>query len=646
LKKLVPYFLLLISVLLTGCEHAPENNSSTPLAFSMPDSDEGYVKTTDFSLKSAALEEGAALDGDGDVIIPVKVDLPKNDLLYGLFSSANMLSNAPENNSSAPSTPLAFSMPDSDEGYVKTTDFSLKSATLDGDGDVITPVKVDLPKNDLLYGLGGDVRSFTFEEVFGSGEVFESNVKGTNFSPKNTTLEGKETITPIKMDLLKNDLFYGVFSSEGGQESTGQTLTFFEKQEKIDAIKRSTATSRKNNIVADRVRNKDVDTQLAIDLANLMKKEKNIPIVLAQTMKKELAHKTSLLDAETELKVAEVKMSAHTKSDAVVARIEDRVLRAKSSVGKGLVKEMLVNAPGEYYNLRIKSKKLQAKYQVDIAKVKLQYQQKLDIINNDVKFLRDANKSIISTRVAELEEQRVAEALIIEQEIKAKNQAIVDQLYPEFKIELAKYIDTTSQRLERTEKKILDKLESNRLREELAREARRKSEKRKYISDVNNQIKKEQADYRSQSRDRLFSARDEKIESIINNSKRSIKRVESNAVQALADLKAQHIREIQKQKSVLQVPYKKKKQVLNQKSQQVRSKVLSRSSAENYAILAKEKKKTGAINREIDTRVRTEIKAALDSFKGIKKDKADPKTAKTANTLEPEAPSGFFSSWF
>jgi len=627
--------LLLISVLLTGCEHVPYNSSSPPLVFSTPDLDlngeNSGTGTTDFSSKG------------------VSVSAPEDDVLHNLFSSVDTLL---VNN--APTAPLTFSAPDLDERDAGATNFSSRNATL-GSNEVITPLesnlKASVSEDDVLHGVVDSLLKsdssapLTFSVPDPEMDEDEGTTDFSSNLPNNDLFDNLFSSEVDQTQSTDNDLFDNVFSSEVDQtQSASQTLlTWSEKQEKIDVIKKSTTTSQKNNVIANQIRNKDVDTQLAIDLANIRKKEENIPIELAQTMKEELAHKVRLLNAETALKVAEVKMSALTKSNAIVARIEDRVLRAKSSISKGLVKEMFVSAPGEYYYLKMQSKKLQAKYQVDTAKAKLKYQQKLDVLNNDVKFLRDANKSIINTRIVELEEQRIAEALVVEQKIRAKNQAIVDQLYPEFKTELAEYIDTTNQRLERTEKRILDKLESDRLSEELARKTKRESDKRQYLSDVNKKIKKDQTDYKSKSRDRLISARDAKIESIVNNSERSVKRVKSNAVQALADLKAQNRREIQKQKSVLQVPYKKKKQVLSQKSQQGRSKVLSRSSAENYAILAKEKKEIGAINREIDTRVRAEIKAALDSFKGIKKDKVSPKTA---NTLEPEASSGFFSSWF
>jgi len=152
----------------------------------------------------------------------------------------------------------------------------------------------------------------------------------------------------------------------------------------------------------------------------------------------------------------------------------------------------------------------------------------------------------------------------------------------------------------------------------------------------------------------LYSARDVKVNSIIVGQKRSVNRVESDGAQKLVALITQHAKGYEKQKHTLQAPYKKKGQVLNQKSQQTRSKVLSRFNSENYAIIAKENKETGVINREINARVKAEIKASLDSFEALQKEEAANKikeeAAKKAIEIEKlkkskESP-GFFKSLF
>ena len=97
-----------------------------------------------------------------------------------------------------------------------------------------------------------------------------------------------------------------------------------------------------------------------------------------------------------------------------------------------LIRKMLSSEPENYYQLKEQGKQLEAVYQVDMARAKLKYQQQIDVLEGDVKSLRVANKRIINNRLSEMEEQRIAEALTVEEKIKAKNQKAVDQSYPTF----------------------------------------------------------------------------------------------------------------------------------------------------------------------------------------------------------------------
>jgi len=495
----------------------------------------------------------------------------------------------------------------------------------------------------------------------------QENARGTNFSSKNTTLENEKLVAPIKMNLSKNDLLYSLLSAtpkDLGQESFKGTvfsskdttleseklvapirvLSWSEKQKKIKLIKEESENLKKENLIADQIRNEDVDTQLITDLANL---EKDIPVKeheLLQMMKDELKHKIRLLDAETALKVAEIKMLSSTRSYNVVARLEDRVLSETSGARKELIRKMFIREPENYYQLKEQGKQLEAVYQVDIAQVKLQYQQKINVVKNDIESLRVANKKIIDNRFSELEVQRIAEALIIEERVKAKNQEIVNQSHPGLKAKISKYIDAFEIKLSQREAFILGRLKEEYVSKKSSRNSTRELENRRYIAGINQQIEQEQITYKDQSRDRLYSARDAKVDSIIKGQKRSINQVESDGAQKLATLEAQHARGYEKQKHTLQAPYKKKEQLLNQKSRQVRSKVLSRFNSENYAIIAKEKKEIDLINREINARVKAEIKVLLGSFEALKKEEAA--IAKKISLEKPKESPGFFESLF
>lgn len=595
-------------------------------------------------------------------------DAPAEDLIETSESSAAQ-ENVQETNfspsGSVEERPFGtlFDAPAGDPVEISTKKNTLKELKSNNSANI------DVSKDDLLYGFvnSGIIGKPVDFDTFFSDEEEQSQAKLANIfsSPVNTDPNafnpdalsdalggffGSTTATPDDFDSIFLDteqLDLGSLSSSDFDFDSDFDSDFdfdSEKQRKIRIVKNNTITTRKNNIVADKIRNEDADAQLITDLSNL---EKDIPVKkkeLAQMMRAKLKHKIRLLDAETALKVAEVKMKANTKSEKVVARAEDRVLNRTSVAGKDQLKRMLISEPDKYYQLKDQARRAKAKHRVIFAKVKLEYQKKIDVLESDIKSLRMANKKIIATRLTELEGQRIAEAMIVKEKIKAKNQIFVDGLYPELKPKILEYIDAVKQKISTKERQVLELLESTYTNEELARDVSRKSENRQYISHINQKIKQEQQAYEDRSRDRLFSVRNSKLDSIIKSHKRSLNRVESDGVKDLATLEAQHAREHEKQKHTLQAPYKKKEQILNQKFQQSRSKVISRFNSENYAINAKEKKESDAIKREINARVKAEIKALLDSFEAFKKEEAT--NAKKNSVKKPKESISFFESLF
>ncbi len=598
----------------------------------------------------------------------------KNSLLYYLIASSLALSGCevgqqPSNVVSERSFGTIFDVPEtatiepkplntqeSNKTNSEPTDFT-PIANTSNSNQITTPPGVALDKSDLLYGFynSGIVgKPADFDNFFDEAESRAPTTKIASTRGVENTLSTSSLNSPFNLSDDPVNEFTGLDNFLGLDSQAPVKFDDFssdfqldkEKQEKIAKIKESRVSLQKNHVIADQIRIKDADEKLVLDLANL---KKNIPInekKLARLVSNELKHKIRLLDAETALKVAELKMLASTRSDKVVARVEDQVLGATSGVRKGLIRQLLSSEPENYYQLKEQGKQLDAVYQVDIAKVKLQYQKKIYVVEKDVKSLRIANKKIISNRLAELEAQRIADALIVEARVKTKNQEIVNQSYPEFKDKILKYSKAFKEKLTQKEKEesVLARLEAKYISNKLARKSARELENRQYIADINRQIEQEQASYEDQSRDRLNVSRDAKINSINTNLKRSIKRVESGGVQALADLKSKNAREHQKQKNILQAPYKKKKQALNQKYQQAKSKVLSRFRAEEYAVVAKIRKETGVANREIDTRVKAEIKVLLNSFKALKKEEVAQ--AKKISPEKPKKSLGFFESLF
>jgi len=542
------------------------------------------------------------------------------------------------------------------------TSFSPKADEADTIKVAVKP-GVSLDKTDILYGfynsgIVGEAPDFEnfFDEPESKGPVTKFASTESNKSTQldtffNSSVNPGDEFTSLDsflgIDNQSSVDFDNLFSPNYNDSNFDFQLDQ-EKQKKINKIKQDTITIQKNNVIADQIRNKDIDEQLVLDLANLNKKlpinEKN----LAKEMGNELRHKVRLLDAETALKIAELKMVASTRSNNIISRVEDRVLDATSAARKVSIKKILSVEPENYYQLKYQlkqqEKQLEATYQVDVATITLQFQKKLEHLDSDVKLLREANKKIIDNRAAELEAQRIADALIIEISEKEKNQKIVKQAYPALDDKILKYSNTFKDRLVHRENSLLDRLHAQYASAKNARKSDRELENRQYLSKINKQIKQEQTSYIEKSSDRLNIEKDSKIKSIAKNLNNSVNRIESQGVKALADLKAQNVREHQKLKSKLAVPYKKKEQALNQKYQQDKSKILSRFRSEEYAVVAKIKKERGGINREIDARVKSEIQTLLASFEALKKEETEK--AKKINAEKPEESPGFFGSLF
>ena len=98
-------------------------------------------------------------------------------------------------------------------------------------------------------------------------------------------------------------------------------------QKEIKLIKEESENLKKENLIAQQVRNKDVDIQLEFDLNNLIAK---LPVdrkILVQKMQDDLTHKIRLLDADTAIKITDIRMSFIDKSAFALAGFE------KKSVG-------------------------------------------------------------------------------------------------------------------------------------------------------------------------------------------------------------------------------------------------------------------------------------------------------------------------
>ncbi|RUM85526.1 MAG: hypothetical protein DSZ20_06015 [Candidatus Thioglobus sp.] len=497
------------------------------------------------------------------------------------------------------------------------TDFSSKDTTLENE-KVVTPIKMSLNKNDLLYSL-------------------------LSTTPKDTTLENEKLVTPIKSTLFKSE----------SDQSTYRILSWSEKQKKIKLIKEESENLKKENLIAQQVRNKDVDTQLEFDLNNLIAK---LPVdrkILVQKMQDDLIYKIRLLDADTAIKITDIRMLSIDKSAFALAGVEKKVLSAKSTAEDGVIEHIFATEPDRYYRIREEEKALHVQYIVDMERIKLQSKNnpRLDILEKDVQAFEAANQKIINTRIAELEAQRVAEALIIEVKVKVKHQAIIDAFRAKSESSLKEYGDTVEHELAVAEKVALDQLESKNNRAILSRESQRRADNKQYIREIKKKIQQAQLTREKKVRDTNTPSRDARVIAITNNLNNSIKYIEASRVQTLASLKAQQEQLHQSKIRSLKASFGAKEQVLIQISKQKELKVLSLFKTENSAILTKENKAIEAINKEINARVNDEIKAALDSYEAFRKEEAairkeEAAKAKKIRAEKPKESTGFFKSLF
>ena len=471
----------------------------------------------------------------------------------------------------------------------------------------------------------------------------QENAVGTDFSSKDTALENEKLVTPIKSTLFKSE----------SDQSTYRILSWSEKQKEIKLIKEESENLKKENLIAQQVRNKDVDIQLEFDLNNLIAK---LPVdrkILVQKMQDDLTHKIRLLDADTAIKITDIRMLSIDKSAFALAGVEKKVLSAKSTAEDGVIEHIFATEPDRYYRIREEEKALHVQYIVDMERIKLQSKNnpRLDILEKDVQAFEAANKKIINTRIAELEAQRVAEALIIEVKVKVKHQAIIDAFRAKSESSLKEYGDTVEHELAVAEKVALDQLESKNNRAILSRESQRRADNKQYIREIKKKIQQAQLTHEKKVRDTSTPSRDARVIAIANNLNNSIKYIEASRVQTLASLKAQQEQLHQSKKRSLKASFGAKEQILIQISKQKELKVLSLFKTENSAILSKENKAIEAINKEINARVRDEIKVALESFEAIRKEEAAIRKEEAANAKKIKAEKlkespGFFKSLF
>jgi len=603
-------------VLLTGCEHISENSSNT-----IPSSEQ--PRATNFSV---AKSENNQVERAPSLAVQ---DFKKLADSWG--SDTDVLSDNFFN-----STEDTTSTPDVKLGEATDFDNFFSNANQDQSSDTKfnTTAKPSVVTETLaeptLKGEWGD--SIDFDNFFSN--INQEQSSDTKF---NTTAK-----PPMATETLV--------------QSIPRVLSYYEKQEKIKFIKEESERLKKENLIAEQVRNEDIDSQLEVDLSDLIAKlpvdEKN----LAQKMQDDLRRKIRLLDADTAIKITNIRILSLGKSATALASVEKKILGAKSNVEDSIIEHIFATEADRNYRIREEEEALHIQYISDIEQIKLQSKNnpRLVFLEKDVKAFEAANQKIINIRITELESQRVAEALIIEAQVKAKHQLIIDALRSKSESSLKEYSDTVENELEFAEKVVLDQLESKNIKAILSRVTQRRVDNKRYIREIKNKIQKEQLAYEKKVRDSDQPGRDARVIAITNNLKNSIKYIEASRVQALGSLKALHKQLHQSKRRGLKTSFTTKEQMLIKKSKQKELKVLSLFNTENNAILSIENKAIEAINTEIDARVKAKIKAMLDSFEALKKEEAENKlkdqAAKKSIEMEKlkkskESP-GFFESLF
>jgi len=377
-----------------------------------------------------------------------------------------------------------------------------------------------------------------------------------------------------------------------------------ERKQRIEAIKIGNINAKVVAKIAKQTRIEAVESRLKEELSVLNDQLKSEEQDLAKAMQVELDTKIKALDSEVKNSIVKVKTKTKDQRVQAISSVERRISDTQSEVESKLMKKALVTELDRFYIFKENERKLEEQYlgKLSITKINLdnEREKQLMIMMQNIRAMKQSNQELLNIRATELERQRIAEAIAVEKNVKAKNHAMIDKLVAKFKAEADEYSNTTKSKLAEQEKVALTKITSKYGQAKTARE----DKERAYKVGLNAEITNAKKSAGDKMRTNLASERDAKIIKIDEELESKIRKIYADRKQSLSSLKVSSQDQHKQGESDLKAGYQKDKRELISQSKKEKSKITSRARATERELLAKERRAIAAVSKDIMSKIK------------------------------------------
>jgi len=384
-----------------------------------------------------------------------------------------------------------------------------------------------------------------------------------------------------------------------------------ERKRRIEAVKVSNINAKVVAKIAKQTRLEDVEARLKNELNILNEQLKSEEQNLAKIIKAELETKIKTLDSETQDNIAQIKSDVKGQRIKAISSVERKISDAQSEVESRLMKKALATELDRFYVFKDNERKLEEQYLNKLSNTKIELdkerEKQLKIMAQNIRAMKQSNKELLNIRAAELERQRVAEAIEIEKRAKAKNQAMIEKLIAKFKSEADEYSSNTKSKLSKQEESVLSAIASKHEQGKAKRAAKEKS----YKASLNNEITEAKKTAGNKMRDNLISERDAKITTIDERLESAIRGVYAERKNSLSQLESDNQAQHKQKVTDLKTQYGKDKKSLIGQSKKDKSSIISKAKARERELLIKERKAIDVINKQNRADIKSKSKSAV-----------------------------------
>jgi len=456
---------------------------------------------------------------------------------------------------------------------------------------------------------------------------------GCSFSEENIQEDEKPTNTNTTATEGSSGFFSSLSSmiGGGGDKPTNEDSEISVKHQEIVAkIKKEAEAERKKRIeavkigninekvvakIAKQTRIEDINVKLEEDLKSLKVQLNESEQQLAQTIEGELSAKISSLDVNIESQVLSIKKAKDKESIAVISSVEKKISDTQSEIGNKIWEDSQLPEFENFQRFNENEKKFKKQYLGNLSATKFgldkERVKRLTVMEQNIHAMRQSGQELINIRMAELERERVAAALVIEKKIKSKNKAMIDKLIAKYKKEINAHSKSIKDELATKEKIELAKVDTRYFAEKTTRksiEAKRKDDLKKARLDKKKKVGEEM-------RNRLGAERDSQLAAITDRLERRVRKIYADRKQALSTLKSENQHQLKKEKSELQTKHRKNKGQLKRTANQAKSMITSKARKNERALIYQEERAIAAINKDIDAKIKKDSDTALKAEK-------------------------------